>query len=342
MTKATVLLADRSVAIRSVLRRMIDHAPGVEVVADTGDGAEALRLAAEMGPAAIVMDLDLPSVNGRDLVEKLAGRSNASIFVLTPRRDSKSNRTAMGLHSLGVVAVFPKPEVPDGWKPLGADLCEAIRYLGSGDSVAPGDGSSADDTPVLSHDLRCVAVGASTGGPGAVFEMLSAVGRRPNFGIAIVQHISDGFEDAFADWLAADLAMDVAIARAGERLEPGKIRIAPPRQHLEVDRDGRLRLDRQSSAVGGHRPAADVLFRSLLQQPTRRVAAVLLSGMGSDGAEAMVDLRRADVLTIVQNEASCAVYGMPRAAIERRAAVFSLAPRQIGHFLSRTAKAAPE
>lgn len=333
--RVTVILADRSHSVRAVLRRLLEQAPEIEVVADSDDGNEVVRLAAEKAPAAIVLDLDLPSLGGRALVKRITAGGRIPIFVLTPRRNRENTRTAMSLQNLGVVAVFPKPESPSEWNALGQTLGEAVRQVGSASGDGNGVSSEPDDTPVISRELRYVAVGASTGGPGAMYELLAALGRRTKVGVAVVQHIAEGFEGALAEWLATELGMDVAVARHGERLTSGKVRIAPPGHHMLVDRGGALRLDQLASPVGGHRPAVEVLFRSLCDQPPGRVAAVLLSGMGSDGADAMAALRNANVLTIAQNKASCAVYGMPRAAIDLRAAAFALAPPQIGRLLAR-------
>jgi two-component system chemotaxis response regulator CheB len=333
--RVAVLVADRSQAVRAVLRRLLEEAPGIEVIADVADGREVAHLALEKKPLAVVLDLDLPSLNGRALVERIASRSRVPIFVLAARRNTAGAKTAMGLSNLGVAAVFHKPETPQEWKSLGRTLSEAVRQVGPG--VIEGGASSVetDDTPVISRELRYVAVGASTGGPGAVFDMLAAIGRRPRLGFAVVQHIAEGFEPALTEWLAAELGIDVAVARHGELLRAATVRVAPGDHHLSIDRGGRLRLDRQAAPVGGHRPSVEVLFRSLLEQPANRVAAVLLSGMGSDGATAMAELRAANVLTVAQDEASCAVFGMPRAAIEGRAAALALAPPQIGRLLAR-------
>lgn len=330
-----VILADRSHSVRAVLRRLLEQAPEIEVVAESGDGNEVVRLAAEKAPAAMILDLDLPSLGGRALVKRITVGGRIPIFVLTPRRNRENTRTAMSLQNLGVVAVFPKPETPSEWNALGQTLGEAVRQVGSASEDENGVLSETDSTPVIRRELRYVAVGASTGGPGAVYELLAALGRRARVGVAVVQHIAEGFEGALAEWLATELGMDVAVARHGERLTSGKVRIAPPGQHLLVDRGGALRLDQLAAPVEGHRPAVEVLFRSLFDQPPGRVAAVLLSGMGSDGAEAMGELRNANVLTIAQNKASCAIYGMPRAAIDRRAAAFALDPPQIGRLLAR-------
>jgi two-component system chemotaxis response regulator CheB len=331
----TVLVADRSLSVRAVIRRLLEEAPGIEVVADTDDGREVVRLAAEKTPAAIVLDLDLPSLGGRALVTRISSRARIPIFVLTPQRSKENTRTAMSLHNVGVVAVFPKPEAPSEWIALGRTLREAVQLVGSASRESTGGSPEPDDTPVIRRDLRYVAIGASTGGPGAVYELLAALGRRARVGVAVVQHIAPGFEAALADWLSTELGMDVAIAKHGERLSTGKVRIAPAGSHMSIDRQGGIHLDQITAPVGGHRPAVDVLFRSLLDLPAGRVAAVLLSGMGSDGAEAMAELRNTNVLTVAQDEASCAVFGMPRAAIDRRAVSFALAPPQIGRLLAR-------
>lgn len=330
-----MIVADRSLAVRAVIRRLLEQVAEIEVVADADDGREVVRLAAEKTPAAIVLDLDLPSLSGRALVKRITAGGRVPIFVLTPKSSHENTRAAMSLHNLGVVAVFPKPESPSEWNALGQALREALRHFRSESGRGQGVTPEPDDSVETSGELRYVAVGASTGGPGAIFELLAALGRRTRVGVAVVQHIAEGFEDALAEWLATELGMDVAVARDSERLNSGKVRIAPPGHHMLVDGGGVLRLDQLVAPVAGHRPAVDVLFRSLCDQPPERVAAVLLSGMGSDGAEAMAALRNANVLTVAQNEASCAVFGMPRAAIDRRAAAFTLAPPQIGRLLAR-------
>jgi len=332
---AAVLVADRSQAVRAVLRRLLEAAPGIEVIADVADGREAARLACEKKPLAVVLDLDLPSLSGRALVERIASRSRVPIFALAPRRDTAGAKIAMGLSNLGVAAVFHKPETPEEWKALGHTLSEALRQVSPGLAATAASSVEADDTPVVSRELRYVAIGGSTGGPGAVFDLLAALGRRHKLGLAVVQHIAVGFETALTEWLAAELGMDVAIARHGEHLAKGTVRVAPADHHLSIDGGGKLRLDRRGAPVAGHRPSVEVLFKSLLAQPANRVAAVLLSGMGSDGASAMAELRGANVLTVAQDEASCAVFGMPRAAIEGRAAALALAPPQIGRLLAR-------
>lgn len=330
-----VLIADRSRAVRAVLRRLLENRPGVSVIGETDEGRETARLAAELRPDVVVLDLDLPSLGGRALVEAIAAHHHVPIFIVTPKQRGDATRVAFSVHSLGVVAVLAKPETTGEWEDLGRVLGEAIGSMGDSTPADVDDLSEPEDPPVISRLIDFVAVGASTGGPGAIFEMLRALGRPPRLGIAVVQHIADGFEAELAEWLAGELGIDVGVAKNGERLAAGRVRLAPPGSHMALDRNGTLRLDKNAGPVNGHRPAVDVLFRSLLDHPASRVAAVLLSGMGSDGAEGMAELKRANVLTIAQERRSCAVFGMPRAALEHRGVTLSLAPPKIGRLLAR-------
>jgi len=330
-----VIVADRSLSVRAVIRRLLEERSGVSVIGEADDGREAVRLAAQLQPDAVVLDLDLPSLGGRALVEAISTHRRVPIFIVTPKQRGDVARVAFSVHTLGAVAIFPKPENPAEWQELGRVLGEAVEHIGSSATAGVDHLAEPEAPPVVSRLIDYVAVGASTGGPGAIFEMLRALGRPSRVGVAVVQHISDGFEGALAEWLAGELGIDVAVARNGESLAAGRVRLAPPGSHMALDRHGTLKLDKRAGPVNGHRPAVDVLFRSLLDHPAGRVAAVLLSGMGSDGADAMVELRRANVLTIAQEKSSCAVFGMPRAAVQRHAVALVLAPPQIGRLLAR-------
>ncbi len=327
-------MADRSLSVRAVLRRLLEDRPGICVVGEADDGRQAARLAAELRPDAVILDLDLPSLGGRALVEAISTHRKVPMFIVTPRQRGEATRVAFSAHSLGVVAVFAKPENPDEWEELGKDLCEAVDQIAGLADSAANDVVEPDAPPDTSRLIDFVAVGASTGGPKAIFEMLRTLRRPFRMGIAVVQHIANGFETAFAEWLAAELGIDVAVAHNGEILGAGRVRIAPPDSHLVLDPHGTLILNNSAESVNSHRPAVDVLFGSLLDHPPHRVAAVLLSGMGCDGAVGMAELKRANVLTIAQERSSCAVFGMPRAALERQGVALTLTPPQIGRLLA--------
>lgn len=338
MNTVRVLVGDRSLAVRNLLRRLLERESGISIVGDCCDGHELLRLVRNTEADAMVLDLDLPVLGGLELAEAIGQQKRIPLVVLTSRRDRQAVLEAFRAHALGVAAVLPKPEVPDEWTDLGTILGDTVRQLGLRGDVDVGSEIETDDTPTLGRGLRYVAVGASTGGPAAVFELLQSMGPDLSVGMILVQHIAEGFESTVAEWLATELGIDARVARDGERLTPGKMRVAPPGSHITLDRHGVLRLERHGVPVNGHRPAIDSLFRSLLAHQPGEVAAVLLSGLGNDGAGGMIELREGNILTIAQDEASCAVYGMPRAAIEGRGAALALAPGQIGRLLARAAR----
>jgi chemotaxis response regulator CheB len=186
-----------------------------------------------------------------------------------------------------------------------------------------------------SRKLRYVAIGASTGGPAAIRELLEEIPAAAPVSILIVQHISAGFEVGFADWLNKEFPLDVRLAQDGERPPPGAVRLAPGGAHLLLEHGGVLRLDAGTPARRGHRPSIDELFLSCAESCPGEVAGVLLTGMGADGVEGLAALRQAGGLTLAQDEASSVVYGMPRVALERGAADVALPPRDLARTLVR-------
>lgn len=337
MTEIRLVVADRSAVVRSVLRRVLQMGNSIRVIGETNNGAEAVDIVRNSAPDAMVTDLDLEGVGGRDFLEAVAAARRIAVFTLIPGIRSDATRIAFAAHDLGVIAVYPKPELPEGWTDLGGVLRTSIlEACGTAGVARPGAEGRDEPTPV-GLGLRYVAIGASTGGPGALSEVFRAVGGNASVGIAVVQHIAAGFETILAEWLAAESGLDIAIAREGERLLPGRVRFAPPGSHLQLEKDGTLSLDRESPAVQGHKPSVNTLFQSLLGHPRSTVAAVQLSGMGTDGVEGMSKLRSAKILTIAQDEQSCGVFGMPGAAIANGAATFILAPAQIGRLLAHAA-----
>jgi two-component system chemotaxis response regulator CheB len=183
--------------------------------------------------------------------------------------------------------------------------------------------------------LRWVVVGASTGGPAAIRELLEELPAAPPVSVLIVQHIAAGFEAAFAEWLNKELPLDVRLARDGERPAPGAVRLAPAGAHLLLEAGGVLHLDTTTPARRGHLPSVDELFLSCARCCPAAAAGVLLTGMGSDGVEGLAALHQAGALTLVQDEATSVVFGMPRVALERGVARLAQPPRELAHTLAR-------
>lgn len=338
MSRTTVLIAERSPAVRAVLRRMIEADPQLQVVGEACNADDAAALLLREQPETVVMDTDLPGLDRIADRDGMLGPDGPPIIVVTSRRDPVHSNAAFRTLRRRVVGVFAKPTAPGHWEAFGDTLRDTLRQVARdrGEVLpSPGSPPAIDDT----RSIRWVAVGASTGGPAALAELLQALGRPFSASILVVQHIAAGFESVLAEWLAADSGLDVGVAVDGETLAPGAVRLAPAAAHLTVDPTGTVRLDRRTPPCNGHRPSADVLFRSLRACCPRQVVAVLLSGMGSDGVAGMDELRLAEAITVVQDEASSAVWGMPRAALDRGAARLALPPVEIAGVLQRLAAA---
>lgn len=333
MSRRSVLIADRSAAIRSVLHRRIEADDGLRVVAEATNATEVIELISRWQPDAVVMDVDLPELGQVKDADGVFGPGGPPIVVVTSSRDPARSNAAFRALRRKIVGVLGKPTVPSGWESFGDTLCEILRQVERDDR---GRKAPARALPDIEHQaIRCVAIGASTGGPAALAELLQMLDRSFQAAIVVVQHIAAGFEVALASWLASESSLDVKVATHGEALTGGKVRLAPAGAHLTVEPNFVLRHDRRTPPTSGHRPSADVLFRSMLGRDPRAVAAVLLSGMGSDGVAGMVELRRAGALTLVQDESSSAVWGMPRAAIESDAAELALSPAEMAALLRR-------
>jgi chemotaxis response regulator CheB len=216
----------------------------------------------------------------------------------------------------------------------GADFDTARRAPTPGARVAPAKLQSG-----TTSKLEWLALGASIGGPAALHELLDELPSPLPLRVVIVQHIAHGFESQLADWLAGELGLDVRSATDGELPPRGAVRFAPAGSHLRVTADGRLQLDAARPVRSDHRPSIDELFDSLAATFPRQTAAVLLSGTGEDGARGLLALHRAGALCRVQDEASAAAHGMPRAALDIGAAEIASSPRELGRELaSRLAK----
>ena len=326
-----VLIADPSLSVRSVLRRYVETVPELSVAGEARDDRETLRLARDLRPDAIIADADLARFDGPGSLEDIQSHRPAPVILISSGGDRERLIATFRSLGRGAVAVFAKPTVPREWEHLGEALGETLRHLAGRSRRTP---RPSHPPPAIGDEfIRLVAVGASTGGPSALAEMLHHLGSRSGVPVVVVQHIAAGFEPALADWLAGETGLDVGLARDGEELVGGAIRLAPARSHLTVENGVTARLDPRSPPVNGHQPSADVLFTSLLGWQSARTAVVLLSGMGCDGVAAMAELRSRGALTIAQDEVSSAVWGMPGCAVERGAASLVLNPAAIGDYL---------
>jgi len=340
-----VLLVDDSSSVRAVLRRFFSRTPDIKVVGEAADGAQAVQAVIDLQPHVVVMDLHMPVLDGYQATEQIMAVRPTPIVVLSSRANRNQMQIAFEAMRRGALEVLPKPEDTPSWQQLAESLPETVRTVAQAQAAPkapPRPRAVRPETVIPSSagsftgiELRWIAIGASTGGPAAIRELMDEMPADAPVGFLIVQHIASGFELGFADWLNKELPFDVRLAQDGEALRRGAVRLAPGGSHLRLEAGGVMRLDPDTPARRGHRPSVDEMFLSCAAHCPREVAGVLMTGMGSDGVEGLLALRQAGGVTLVQDEASSVVFGMPRVALEKGAADVALPPRALARTLIR-------
>lgn len=338
-----VLLVDDSATVRQRLRQAVETIAAGEVVGEATDGREAIELCARLRPDVVTMDMMLPVMSGLAATEYIMAHCPTPILIVSASFNRGEVFKTYDALAAGAVDVFEKPngsEADGYWDGIFARHLRAVARvkvithprakLSAWMRVEP-------PRPIAhgSAELPVIAIGASTGGPGAVVEILRALPPRLDAALLVVMHLSPAFATEFASWLDGVVAQEVRYAVNGETLAQvaGTVRLAPPQVHLRVD-NGRLTL---SDAAERHscRPSVDVLFESVAAACGARATGCLLTGMGRDGAAGLLRMRLAGAHTIAQDEASSVVFGMPREAIALGAAQEVLSLSEIGPRLSK-------
>jgi len=344
MKKIRVLVVDDSVTVRKRLVEVLSADPELEVVAEADDGKTAIELCQSLRPDVVTLDMMLPVMTGLAATEYIMAHCPTPIVIVSASTNRGELFRTYEALAAGAVDVLEKPtgnEVADDWE---RRLVSTVKLVSRIKVITHLRGKLRSSMPENRAEPvagppspRChvVAIGASTGGPAAIVEILRSL--PPGFPIPIllVIHIGEPFGTAFADWLDGCSPLRVAYAKDGEPLPAvghGRVIMAPPDRHLVI-RQGRLRL---TSDPERHscRPSVDELFMSLARECGDRCTACLLTGMGKDGAAGLLELRRAGGTTIAQNEETSVVFGMPREAILLGAALQVLPLGEIGPALA--------
>jgi two-component system chemotaxis response regulator CheB len=304
-----VLLVDDSDVSRGELGRILEDA-GHLVLAQARDGEEALRLALTLQPDAILLDLQMPRMDGFTFLRLLMGRRPTPVLVLS----SQSRRSdVFKTLELGALDFVAKPE-GGGLSAVRQELLAKLALVRALrlDTLAPRPAMDHDPAgpPPLVEPPGVVVIGASTGGPRAVQELLSSMPAELPVGFLVAQHMPEKFTRAFAERLGRTTAFSVAEAVHGDVVAAGRVLVAPGGSHLELRRD-----HGPGDSTAAYCPSVDRLFTSAVQASPRRLCAVILTGMGNDGTAGIQAVRAAGGLTLAEAEESAVVYGMPNAAV---------------------------
>jgi two-component system, chemotaxis family, protein-glutamate methylesterase/glutaminase len=326
MKKTRVMIVEDSKVVLELLKYIVEQDPRLELAAAVESGEEALKRLDRVSPDVISMDITLPGISGLEATRRIMGQKPTPIVVVSASAESKEMETSMNALRAGALAVLQKPVgvSHDEYQSVADKICtqlflmsqvKVIRQRWSVPSFRDAKAPASEKrsfVPRPSGQFRMLGVAASTGGPNALVSFFEGLGKDFPLPILLVQHITPSFLEGFVHWLDGVCPLNVVIARDRETPVPGKIYVPPVDTHL-VLRDGVLRID-AGPQVSLQRPSGTTLFRSMAAALGSQALAVLLTGMGDDGAEGLLDIRNAGGYTIAEDESTAVVYGMPAAA----------------------------
>jgi two-component system chemotaxis response regulator CheB len=341
-----VLLADDSRTVRARLASALAGDRRFELVAEAEDGARAVDLCLRLRPDVIALDLVMPGASGLEATELIMARCPTPILVVSSAGNRGEAFRTLDALAAGAVDSIEKPgpdDDDDAWDDAfrrALAVVAGVRVL-THPRASLRPNRALDTAPLLGTRATAVTLAASTGGPAAVATILGALPESFRAPILLVIHVGTTFGASLASWLDRQSRLRVTLASDGEPIaaSPARVLLAPPDRHMLVEA-GRVRL---SDAAERHscRPSADVLFESAARELGPRAVGCLLTGMGADGAAGLLAMRRAGALTLAQDEATSAVFGMPRAAIELGAAAHVLPISEIAAALRAHVDAVP-
>jgi two-component system, chemotaxis family, protein-glutamate methylesterase/glutaminase len=326
--KIRVMVVDDSAVMRKLVSNLLEKDKEIEVIATAIDGDFALNKIGQLKPDVVTLDVDMPRMDGLTALTHIVSNHSIPVVMLSSLTTRGAALTIQAMEK-GAVDFVCKPKGAAHVGGMADELISKIKAAARSrvlDFNPPEAATSAKPARRKSRPFsssggcnKIVAIGASSGGPHALRYLLPRIPSDLGAGIVIVQHMPESFTTMLARWLDEICELEVKEARDGDLAAPGKALIAPGNAHMRVRRTpaGCEVILERGTAVSGHMPSVDVLFRSIAQEYGSNATAMIMTGMGSDGAQGIGEIRKAGGHTIAQDEESCAVFGMPRVAIER-------------------------
>lgn len=329
-----VLIVDDSATARTVLRDVLSKDKEIEVIGTAPDAYVARDKIVQLKPDVVCLDVEMPRMDGISFLRKIMQHFPVPVLMVSSLTQDGAQVTLDALEA-GAIDYVAKPHsnIYDGIDEIQKELIQKVKVVASSnlnakikarkESISSGIVKVKPSYALAQTTNKIIAIGASTGGTVALAELVSSFPKDMP-GVVIVQHMPSGFTDSFAQRLDSISEVEVKEAQDGDIVGKGRVLIAPGDIHMVIRRDGgnyRVKLG-SGEKVSGHRPSVDVLFNSVAAHAGSNAIGVLLTGMGSDGAKGMLKMRAGNAKTIVQDEKSSVVWGMPKVAYEIGAADF--------------------
>lgn len=337
-----VLIVEDSITQREILCRIVRDEDDMTVAGEARNGAEAIEQTRKLSPDVVLMDVHMDDMNGIDATRRIMRDHPVPIVIMSSTLQERDIDLAVEAMRVGAVTAIEKPKGAAllHMSKMGPQLCAVLREAAAAKIRPP---ASRSATPPAAprvgvyhspaEAVKVIGVASSAGGPSVLVEIFSALPRGFSIPILLVQHISAGFEEGFANWLTQQTDQQARIAAKGQKLAPG-IWLGPTDRHIVLNTPHQIGLlPRQPSDI--HCPAGDPLLASIAEQHGKSAVGVVLTGMGDDGARGLLALKQAGGQTMIQNEATAMVWGMPQAAKKLGASQFELTPAEIAQALCR-------
>ena len=346
MNPLKVLVVDDSLLMQRVLTDILQSDPQLSVVGTARNGEEALARIPAVHPDVVTLDVEMPVMNGLEATRVIMSTNPVPIVIVTASRNAQETKMTMDALAAGALTLIEKPKgmIATSGNQSITEMVTIVRLMAGvkvvtrmimpviKESVRV-EAEICKGDFITPHGISIIAIGVSTGGPPVLKEIFSQLGRDFPVPIIVVQHIAAGFIKGMVDWLAGILSIRVKTGCDGERLQGGTIYFAPDGQHLIIDKAGIIRLKEKLN--DNICPSVARLFGSVLTSFGRQTLAIMLTGMGDDGAREMKLLHDAGATTIAQHQESALIFGMPGEAVKMKGVTCLLRTNEIAGLLNK-------
>jgi two-component system chemotaxis response regulator CheB len=343
------MIVEDSLVVRQLLTHIVSRDPRFLVAAAVTSAEEALEQIDRVKPDVISMDIRLPGMDGLEATRRIMSEHPTPIVVIADSVEDQALRISMNALRAGALSVVEKPVgvASAAYEQIAETINTQLFIMSSVPvirqrNIGPAREVAERPAPALKaqaafQGAAFVGLAASTGGPPALAKVLEALPRDFSAAVFVVQHMGAAFMEGFASWLDGLSPLPVEVAKDGVVAQPGRVYVAAGDRHLRVETGGRMRLT-TAAPIASQRPSANVLFSSLAETAGPRTVGVLLTGMGEDGAQGLLELRKAGGYTMAEHQSTAIVYGMPAAAVRLRAAREVLPLEAIGSRIAQLAE----